>query len=162
VPVWGVVWGWGSDAGLSLTPNQTKPNPNRSQTKPNSPKQINQSDEDCAVTTRGRTKPALLKQSNPIPNHLSNPNKQNSDEDYAVTTRGRVSDRLRVALAGSAAVRAALGEGSNFTIADARRAHRLAERMVFFYGGGAGGGLFVECLGWWLFGGEGRAGVLLQ
>ncbi|GBF96536.1 hypothetical protein Rsub_09119 [Raphidocelis subcapitata] len=57
-----------------------------------------------------------------------------TDEDYAVTTRGRVTDRLRVALAGSAAVRAAVGEGSNFSIADVRRAHRLAEKMVFFYG----------------------------
>ncbi|KAI8471066.1 MAG: P-loop containing nucleoside triphosphate hydrolase protein [Monoraphidium minutum] len=57
-----------------------------------------------------------------------------TDEDYAMTTRGRLTDRIRVALAGSAAVEAALGEATNFAIADIRRAHRLAEKMVFYYG----------------------------
>lgn len=52
-----------------------------------------------------------------------------------MTTRGRLTDRIRVALAGSAAVEAVLGEATNFAIADIRRAHRLAEKMVFYYGG---------------------------
>jgi len=51
-----------------------------------------------------------------------------------MTTRGRLTDRIRVALAGSVAVEAILGEPTNFAMADIKRAHRMAEKMVFFYG----------------------------
>jgi ATP-dependent Zn protease len=57
-----------------------------------------------------------------------------SDEDYNMITRGRLLDRMRVALAGSAAVRLVLGEETNFAIADIKRVRRMAERFVFYYG----------------------------
>lgn len=40
-----------------------------------------------------------------------------------------------VALAGSIAVESVLGEPTIFSIADIRTAHRLAGKMVFYYGG---------------------------
>ena len=49
-------------------------------------------------------------------------------------TRGRLLDRMRVALAGSTAVRLVLGEETNFAIADIKRVRRMAERYVFYYG----------------------------
>jgi hypothetical protein len=49
-------------------------------------------------------------------------------------TRGRLLDRIRVALAGSAAARVALGEESSFSMPDIRRAQRLASKLVFYYG----------------------------
>jgi ATP-dependent Zn protease len=57
-----------------------------------------------------------------------------SDEDYNMITRGRLLDRMRVALAGSTAVRLVLGEETNFAIADIKRVRRMAERYVFYYG----------------------------
>ncbi|GLC38755.1 hypothetical protein PLESTM_000772200 [Pleodorina starrii] len=57
-----------------------------------------------------------------------------TDEDYHVMTRGRLLDRIRVALAGGYAVRLALGEETNFTAADIKRAHRMAKKYVFYYG----------------------------
>lgn len=57
-----------------------------------------------------------------------------SDEDYNMITRGRLLDRIRVALAGSIAVRVVLGEETNFGIADIKRAHRMVEKLVFYYG----------------------------
>ena len=49
-------------------------------------------------------------------------------------TRGRLLDRIRVALAGSAAARVVLGEETNFSMPDIRRAQRLASKLVFYYG----------------------------
>jgi hypothetical protein len=79
----------------------------------------------------------LVYRFSPSPLNLLPPPKPHppSDEDYAVTTRGRLTDRIRTALAGSVAVEAVLGEPTNFAIPDIRRAHRMAEKMVFFYGG---------------------------
>ncbi|WIA36901.1 hypothetical protein OEZ86_008147 [Tetradesmus obliquus] len=57
-----------------------------------------------------------------------------TDEDYNMITRGRLLDRMRVALAGSTAVRLVLGEETNFAIADIKRVRRMAERFVFYYG----------------------------
>eukprot|EP00882_Tetradesmus_deserticola_P004282 GHRQ01004522.1.p1 GENE.GHRQ01004522.1~~GHRQ01004522.1.p1 ORF type:complete len:494 (+),score=216.16 GHRQ01004522.1:255-1736(+) len=57
-----------------------------------------------------------------------------TDEDYNMITRGRLLDRMRVALAGSSAVRLVLGEETNFAIADIKRVRRMAERYVFYYG----------------------------
>lgn len=56
------------------------------------------------------------------------------DEDYNMITRGRLLDRMRVALAGSTAVKLVIGEDTNFAIADIKRARRLAEKFVFYYG----------------------------
>jgi ATP-dependent Zn protease len=50
-------------------------------------------------------------------------------------TRGRLLDRMRVAVAGSLATKMVLGEDTNFNIADIKRARRMAERFVFYYGG---------------------------
>ena len=49
-------------------------------------------------------------------------------------TRGRLLDRIRTAIAGSLAVKVVLGEDTNFSIADIKRATRLAEKLVFYYG----------------------------
>lgn len=40
-----------------------------------------------------------------------------TDEDYHMITRGRLLDRVRVALAGSIAVKMVLGEETNFNVA---------------------------------------------
>ncbi|PNW70940.1 hypothetical protein CHLRE_17g739752v5 [Chlamydomonas reinhardtii] len=65
-----------------------------------------------------------------------------TDEEYQLMTRGRLLDRIRLALAGGFAVRTALGEETNFTAADIKRATRMAKKYVFYYGfseaGGAG------------------------
>jgi len=57
-----------------------------------------------------------------------------TDEDYNMITRGRLLDRIRTAIAGSLAVKVVLGEDTNFSIADIKRATRLAEKLVFYYG----------------------------
>ncbi|GLI60691.1 hypothetical protein VaNZ11_002895 [Volvox africanus] len=57
-----------------------------------------------------------------------------TDEEYHVMTRGRMMDRIRVSLAGGYAVRLALGEETNFTAADIKRAYRMAKKFVFYYG----------------------------
>jgi hypothetical protein len=57
-----------------------------------------------------------------------------------VITRGRLLDRMRVAVAGSLATKMVLGEDTNFNIADIKRVRRMAERYVFYYGEGGGGG----------------------
>jgi hypothetical protein len=41
---------------------------------------------------------------------------------------------MRVAVAGSLATKMVLGEDTNFNIADIKRARRMAERFVFYYG----------------------------
>eukprot|EP00879_Flechtneria_rotunda_P013385 GHRR01013975.1.p1 GENE.GHRR01013975.1~~GHRR01013975.1.p1 ORF type:complete len:117 (+),score=36.58 GHRR01013975.1:748-1098(+) len=56
------------------------------------------------------------------------------DEDYNMITRGRLLDRMRVAIAGSTAVKLVLGEDTNFAIADIKRIRKMAERFVFYYG----------------------------
>ncbi|KAG2490077.1 hypothetical protein HYH03_011542 [Edaphochlamys debaryana] len=61
-----------------------------------------------------------------------------TDEEYHVMTRGRMLDRIRLALAGGFAVRQALGEETNFTAADVKRATRMARKFVFYYGFGDG------------------------
>eukprot|EP00879_Flechtneria_rotunda_P007956 GHRR01008335.1.p1 GENE.GHRR01008335.1~~GHRR01008335.1.p1 ORF type:complete len:622 (+),score=188.08 GHRR01008335.1:1715-3580(+) len=57
-----------------------------------------------------------------------------TDEDYNMITRGRLLDRMRVAIAGSTAVKLVLGEDTNFAIADIKRIRKMAERFVFYYG----------------------------
>jgi hypothetical protein len=53
-------------------------------------------------------------------------------------TRGRLMDRIRVALAGSIAVRVVLGEDTNMSIPDIKRAQKMADKLVFYFGGWRG------------------------
>ncbi|KAG2425539.1 hypothetical protein HXX76_013583 [Chlamydomonas incerta] len=69
-----------------------------------------------------------------------------TDEEYQLMTRGRMLDRIRLALAGGFAVRTALGEDTNFTAADIKRATRMAKKFVFYYGFSAVGGAGIT--GW--------------
>jgi ATP-dependent Zn protease len=57
------------------------------------------------------------------------------DEDYNMITRGRLMDRIRVALAGSIAVRVVLGEDTNMSIPDIKRAQKMVDKLVFYFGG---------------------------
>jgi len=57
-----------------------------------------------------------------------------TDEEYHMMTRGRLLDRIKVSLAGSIAVRVALGEETNFAGADIQDACKMAEKLVFYYG----------------------------
>eukprot|EP00197_Chlamydomonas_leiostraca_P008695 CAMPEP_0202859898 /NCGR_PEP_ID=MMETSP1391-20130828/1827_1 /ASSEMBLY_ACC=CAM_ASM_000867 /TAXON_ID=1034604 /ORGANISM="Chlamydomonas leiostraca, Strain SAG 11-49" /LENGTH=1006 /DNA_ID=CAMNT_0049538999 /DNA_START=339 /DNA_END=3359 /DNA_ORIENTATION=- len=57
-----------------------------------------------------------------------------TDEEYQVMTRGRLMDRIKVALAGHIAVRVVLGQETNFSGPDINRAHRMAQKLVFYYG----------------------------
>jgi len=57
-----------------------------------------------------------------------------TDEEYMFMTRGRLLDRIRVALAGHIAVRCVVGEETNFSISDIKKAGRLASKLIFYYG----------------------------
>ncbi|MEW5314131.1 MAG: hypothetical protein WDW38_005651 [Sanguina aurantia] len=57
-----------------------------------------------------------------------------TDEDYHMMTRGKLMDRIRVALAGGIAVRITVGEETNQTLPDIKRAYHMASKLVFYYG----------------------------